>query len=131
VALDELGLEPALRALVSDWGETEPAVALALETEGAFSRLSPEQSLALYRTAQEALTNIFRHANAKSARVRVECGASGARALIEDDGAGFKADIAPGLGLAGMRQRLAALGGSLEIGAAPGGGARIDARLPL
>jgi len=89
---------------------------------------------ALYRVAQEALTNARRHAGADLVRVAVRYGwpGSGDAATLEvtDNGRGFIVDAAAGSGLAGMRERLAALGGTLRVDSAPGRGTQVTASLP-
>lgn len=87
-----------------------------------------------YRIIQEALTNVVRHASKASATVRVTYGANDLSVQIEDDGAGpgpAGAVDKPGQGIAGMRERAAALGGQLDAGPRPEGGFRVSARLPL
>ncbi|SDE55251.1 sensor histidine kinase [Pseudonocardia oroxyli] len=86
--------------------------------------------LAAYRIVQESLTNVRRHAGATRATVRITAEPGALRILVEDDGRGA-AGGPPGNGLAGMRERAAALGGTLVHGPAPGGGFRVEARLPL
>jgi signal transduction histidine kinase len=87
-----------------------------------------------YRVVQEALTNVLRHAGARSASVTVDN--SGGRLLVEvvDDGRGAPSGpvaVEPGHGLHGMRERVALLGGDLQVGDADGGGFRVRARLPV
>ena len=84
--------------------------------------------LAAYRIVQEALTNVSRHAAARSVTVRVRYGADMTVEVI-DDGVGGPATA--GNGITGMRERAAALGGDVEVGPAPGGGFRVLARLPV
>jgi signal transduction histidine kinase len=84
--------------------------------------------LAAYRIVQEALTNVTRHARAKSATVRVAYG-HGVAVEVLDDGVGGRAE--PGHGIAGMQARAAAVGGHAEAGPRPGGGFRVAARLPV
>jgi signal transduction histidine kinase len=85
--------------------------------------------LAAYRIVQEALTNVTRHAHASRATVRIEHGGDHVTVEIVDDGVGGAADA--GNGIAGMRERAAALGGEVEVGSAPGGGFRVFARLSV
>jgi signal transduction histidine kinase len=97
--------------------------------EGEPCALPAGVDLAAYRIVQEALTNVRRHAPGASARVRVAYGADGVEVEVDDDGPGSVAVVA-GNGLAGMRERAAALGGELETGPGPCGGFRVVARLP-
>ncbi|MGI9823284.1 sensor histidine kinase [Agromyces sp. Marseille-Q5079] len=85
---------------------------------------------AAYRIAQEALTNVVRHADAAHAIVTVARDGDELRLTVDDDGVGPAAASGEGSGLLGMRERAALLGGSVEVGPSPEGGVRIDARLP-
>lgn len=86
--------------------------------------------LAIYRIVQESLTNVVRHAHATSAHVTVGVDGADFVVTIGDDGAGFTEAPVSGRGLLGMHERAELLGGSLEVGAAPGGGTLITARIP-
>jgi signal transduction histidine kinase len=86
--------------------------------------------LAAYRIVQEALTNVRRHAKARSVLVRVSDAGESLDVEVRDDGHGPSGGV-PGHGLVGMRERVALYGGTLEAGAAPGGGFRVRAQLPL
>jgi signal transduction histidine kinase len=86
---------------------------------------------AAFRIVQEALTNVLRHADASSAHVRVRAGPDALDIEITDDGRVDCVDIDPGLGLRGMGERAAALGGSLNVGPREEGGWRVHAVLPL
>jgi len=88
---------------------------------------------ALYRVVQESLTNIVKHANAKHISVSLARRESGVAAVIEDDGAGFdqRTVRGGGVGLIGMRERLALLDGRLEIESRPGAGTTVVAEVPL
>jgi two-component system sensor histidine kinase UhpB len=134
-ALDDLGLAEALEILVKGWRETDPSVEVTLSLPGKLEECDPQQSLVLYRVVQEALTNIFRHARARCASVRVAYADSsdGAKNLaveVRDDGIGL-ADARPGLGLTGMRERMRGLGGAFACGPAPEGGTVLEAVFPL
>ena len=85
--------------------------------------------LTAYRVVQESLTNVVRHAHTSAARVRVHFGPDTLVVGVEDDGRGTR-NGADGYGLTGMRERVAAVGGTLNAGAAPGGGFRVHATLP-
>jgi signal transduction histidine kinase len=100
--------------------------------EGTTRRLPPELDRAAYRIAQEALTNVRRHAGeGATATVTIGYEPKALTVRIDDDGTGATGDLDGGSGLAGMRARAAALGGTLNAGPGPAGGFRVDARLPL
>jgi signal transduction histidine kinase len=86
--------------------------------------------VAAFRIAQEALTNVARHACARNASVTITV-AGTLRLEIRDDGRGLPGAIRSGVGLTSMRERAAELGGSFELGAAPGGGTLVTVQLPL
>jgi signal transduction histidine kinase len=88
--------------------------------------------LAATRIVQEAVTNVVRHARARRAEVHLDYGDGVLGVRVEDDGRGgvVDADSLPGNGIRGMRERAAALGGTLEVGSSALGGARVEARLP-
>ncbi|GAA1329172.1 sensor histidine kinase [Saccharothrix algeriensis] len=89
----------------------------------------PAVLLAVYRAAQEGVTNALRHADAGSVSVRVHCGPEAAELVVLDDGRGFSA-AQEGFGLSGMRERVAALGGEVDVRGAPGAGTRLTVRIP-
>lgn len=92
----------------------------------------PGTDLAAFRIVQEALTNVVRHSGSRSARVRIGYGAGRIRLRIDDDGPATGSEAGgSGNGLAGMRERAAALGGTIEAGPRPDGGFRVRAELPL
>jgi signal transduction histidine kinase len=131
--LDELGLVPALRSLAErEWNPRGISVQVAVE--GEYRRLDSLVETALFRAAQEACTNIQRHASAKSAEIRLGYQPGEARLVVTDDGVGFDPvvpQVGPrGFGLAGMRERVEFLGGSLRIDSAPGRGCRLEIRIP-
>jgi signal transduction histidine kinase len=136
-ALDELGLEPALEALVARTAaisgiDVEARVDLAPAEARAPERLDPELESTVYRLVQEALTNAVKHAAAEHAWVEVSAGETELAVTVSDDGTGFGTE-APGggFGLVGMRERVELVGGRLEIRSGPGEGTRIRAWLPL
>ncbi len=94
-ALDELGLGPALRALVDRWREAESSVEVTLRVEDPFAGLAPERDLAIYRLVQEALTNIYRHSGARHAQIEISRDGDGVALRIEDDGRGFSPTSSP------------------------------------
>jgi two-component system, NarL family, sensor histidine kinase UhpB len=132
-ALDMLGLAPAIESCARSVSEAA-GLALEAEIERVEDLLTPEAELALYRIAQEALSNVARHSAAD--RVRVRLGAAGRTvvAIIEDDGRGFGVGeemSSRGLGLFGMQERAAYVGGTVEIESEPGSGTRIRATIPV
>jgi len=128
-ALDDLGLVPALRALVDDFSR-RTQIPVAMEADD-LSGWSPEAALTLYRVAQEALTNVARHSGAKRAWVRLVREGAACRLVIEDDGRGLGNGHKPHLGLMGMRERVTAAGGTLRLETASKGGLRVEADLPM
>jgi signal transduction histidine kinase len=126
-ALDQLGLAPALRALmqrvaVAHGLQVEGEIELASEDGGEAGRLEPDMETAVYRVVQEALTNVTKHSGAE--RVHVAVGETAGRVTVEvrDDGAGFDPGRpAEGFGLAGMRERMGLLGGELSVTSSAGG----------
>ena len=127
--LDDLGLLPALRALAEDFSR-RTRVEARLEAPDLTPGLSPEAEVAIYRVVQEALTNVARHAGARRVQVAVQLEPESVRVRIEDDGHGVPGEITPHLGLLGMRERVSALGGTLELGGAAGSGLRVEAVIP-
>ena len=128
-ALDDLGLG---RALERHLREFAARTGLEVEAEIAPPRLDPATQVALFRIAQEALTNVARHAQASRVRVRLAPEADRLVLAIEDDGRGFAPDrTRPSLGLAGMRERAEQLEGRFEVESAPGRGTRVQVEVPL
>lgn len=137
LALEDLGLVPALRALVLGAhhdGGSRPRI--RFEVSGTALGLAPEQELALYRITQEALANVFKHAQALQVRVELAFDERQARLEVSDDGIGFNppaslADLAQQnhFGLMSMQERAWAAGGTLRIESAPGQGTRLNATL--
>ncbi|HEX4985353.1 MAG TPA: ATP-binding protein [Burkholderiales bacterium] len=133
VALDELGLRSAIEYGVEQWRRRHSDVRCRFSAQGELDGLSEEINITLYRLAQECLTNVAKHAQAKSVAISL-ARANGAevRFSFEDDGRGF--DVSRrgrGLGLAGLRERVEALGGQFDLQSAPGQGVRVSASIPL
>ncbi|HJQ33566.1 MAG TPA: CheR family methyltransferase [Pyrinomonadaceae bacterium] len=135
-SLDDLGLTAALANFIGEWSKhyNIPAEVHISGFDSNRLRLPPQTETCLYRITQEALNNITKYAQAARVSVLVERRGPEAVLVVEDDGVGFDADekMAEGrsLGLVGMRERAALIGGSLEIEAAPGKGTTIYARVP-
>ncbi len=137
--LDDMGLELALRRYTEEWS-LNAGVPVELHIGGNLeaNRLAQELETTLYRIAQEALTNVTRHAVAKRVSVLLERRPTFVSLIIEDDGRGFEAQAVleapagPGkLGLLGMQERVELAGGTLTIESAPATGTTVFARLPL
>lgn len=112
--------------------EQAASAGLTVDVEGEPPRLAPGTDLAAFRIVQEALTNVVRHSGSRHARVRLAHDADVLRLRVDDDGPATGADAGgSGNGLAGMRERAAALGGTIEAGPRPDGGFRVLAVLPL
>ncbi|MDP2744168.1 MAG: GAF domain-containing sensor histidine kinase, partial [Dehalococcoidia bacterium] len=135
--LDDLGLIAALRWYAQY--RLEPhGVTVNIETRGPERRLPGEIEAALYRIAQEAISNIAQHAQAKRADLCLEFKANSLVLTVEDDGAGFDAgkvvrsdDKKRGLGLMGMKERAELLGGVLDIRSRNGHGTRVTLAVPV
>lgn len=114
--------------------EQAAAAGLTAGTEVAGDRVSlpPGTDLAAFRIVQEALTNIVRHSGSRTARIRLSYAPGRLDVQVDDDGPAVAGgDTGGGNGLLGMRERAAALGGTVEAGPRPDGGFRVRARLPL
>lgn len=132
-ALDDLGLRAALENYVHDWSK-RVRIAAQVHTSGLLDdRLPSEVETALYRIAQEALTNVAKHSRAKSVDVILERRSDHVLLIVEDDGVGFEAEEAPtrerGFGLLGMHERATLVGATLEIESAAGQGTTIIVRM--
>jgi signal transduction histidine kinase len=130
--LDDYGLVPALERLIDAFGE-QSDTRIDFHSALGEARLPSDMETALYRVVQESLTNIVKHANAKHVSVSLARRTTGVAVVIEDDGAGFdlRAVREDGIGLLGMRERLALLDGRLEIASRPGAGTTVVAEVPL
>jgi two-component system, NarL family, sensor histidine kinase UhpB len=131
-ALDDLGLRAALSNYIQDWSRRSNIPA-QLHTSGLLDdRLAPDVESALYRIAQEALTNVAKHARAGNVEVILERRPDHVLLIVEDDGVGFEgsaAETGQGFGLMGMHERATLVGASLQIESAPGQGTTILVRM--
>ena len=131
--LDDLGLLPALRALVADFG-SRTGIAVDFTAPEALPAVDTLAELAIFRAVQEGLSNVARHADAASATVLLAAGPDGLAIRIEDDGRGLFADgaaVEEHTGLAGMRERFTALRGTVVLEPRAAGGTRLALHLPL
>jgi signal transduction histidine kinase len=130
-ALDDFGLVPALERLLGGFGE-KSGIAVDLESRLGDERLPGEVETTLYRIVQEALTNVGKHAQAKRVSVVLTRRGDGLSAVIDDDGCGFDFNAGgTGLGLVGMRERVALVGGRMTIESREGAGTTIQVEVPL
>ena len=134
LALEELGLADALEHTLARWRERLPGTRLRFIDGGCPARIGDDSAIALYRVAQEGLTNAIRHASAKDIALELTWRETAGLIFLTlaDDGCGFDTLSAPrGLGLLGMRERIEALGGRFSVESRPGHGTRIVACLPI
>ncbi|MGE5485123.1 MAG: sensor histidine kinase [Ignavibacteriales bacterium] len=135
MALDDLGLVPALRTYVAAF-EDRTGVRVELKVLGEERRLSPPLEIAIYRLIQESLANVAKHANTSEAWVNVEATDKCVRVVVRDKGEGFD----PGsvlqttgerFGLMGMKERVTMFGGEINVKSRPGEGTKITVAIPL
>ncbi len=142
--LDHLGLLPALRWYAKSRLEPAGVRVIIKETcsrkgtHPSACRLPPEVETALFRVVQEAITNVVRHAMARTVRLTLNMRLDRADIRVEDDGLGFDAielsltpDSGRGLGLIGMQERVELIGGTFDLDSTPGEGTRIHIQVPL
>ena len=130
--LDYLGLVPALQKLVSEFSERHD-IAITFAHASLPPSLPSEVALCLFRIAEESLTNIAKHSQARSANIQVAGAPDGIHLTVEDAGAGFDMTTLGskgGLGFVSMQERLRALHGTIHVDSAPSRGTRIDAWVP-
>ncbi|NPV70759.1 MAG: sensor histidine kinase [Firmicutes bacterium] len=135
MALDDLGLFPAIRTYVQAF-EERTGVRVTLTVLGDERRLPSTIEVAIYRLIQESLVNVAKHARTSEVWVKVEIASGSLRMVIRDEGVGFDpaaVDLAKGerFGLIGMKERVEMFGGKLTVRSRPGGGTKITVNLPL
>jgi two-component system sensor histidine kinase UhpB len=137
-ALDDHGLVPAVETQLKRFS-ARTGIEVRLDTRGDPDTLPDMVQTAIYRVAQEALTNVTRHAGATVVEMDLQEDESGAELRVRDDGGGFDPSVvartnsegaAGGLGLVGMAERARLVGGELDVRSAPGGGTTITLRVP-
>jgi signal transduction histidine kinase len=134
--LDDLGLQPALQALADDF-EARTGIETVLAVRGRLPALTPESELALFRTMQEGLSNVARHAGASNVTVTLARREGDLVLTVKDDGQGLggarqaEEHLRSRTGVLGMRERVASLGGSVDLSDPDEGGAELVVRLPL
>jgi PAS domain S-box-containing protein len=135
--LDDLGLDTALSNYVEEWSERSK-IAADFHSSGLIrQRLPPHLETAVYRIALEALTNVLKHAQAQNVSIIVDHRENRVLAIVEDNGCGFDADAMMDttawerrLGLLGMQERVALVGGTLNIESTPGTGTTVYVHIP-
>jgi two-component system sensor histidine kinase DegS len=134
--LDDLGLLPALEWLAADLTE-HFGIAVEMKVLGSVRRFSPETELVIFRIAQEALRNVWKHSGAAKARATLKFGGDRAVLTVEDEGKGFELPermddltVAGKLGLAGMQERAQLIGGKLGLRSEPGKGTTLTLEVP-
>lgn len=132
--LDDLGLPAALRWYAGEVQNRAP-IEISVQVRGEKRPIPSVVKTAVFRVAQEALTNVIKHAKAKTVKIRLDYSAEVVGLLVEDDGAGFDIDRIDtpdrrAWGLIGMEERASLLGGRLHVDSAPGAGTRVDVRIP-
>jgi two-component system, NarL family, sensor histidine kinase UhpB len=131
-ALDDHGLLPAMVSQVRRFA-AQTGIKADLSTRGENTPLEPDEEIAVYRIAQEALANIARHAEATVVEVGLRTDENGVELTVRDDGRGFEPTRAAGgagLGLGGMAERARLVGGELTIESQPGTGTELCLRVP-
>ena len=135
-ALDDFGLEAALAAYAEEWS-AQSGVRIDVHAPRVEERLPAATESAVYRVVQEALTNIARHSGATHASLVLERRDGRVVVVVEDDGRGFdseseaRAGDVPGLGLRGIRERVALLGGTVAIESTSGSGTSLYVHIPM
>ncbi|HOX66591.1 MAG TPA: sensor histidine kinase [Burkholderiaceae bacterium] len=134
MVLDNFGLAEALADLVERTRRSQPQVQIELQVDLADTPLDTERALALYRSAQEGITNALRHGHATALALTVRRQADTVLLRLADNGSGLPADWAQRVGHHGLRwlsERVEALGGVVEVGPAPSRGVLVQVQLPL
>jgi signal transduction histidine kinase len=134
--LEELGFLSAARWYVDEYGKRSQ-VKVSLQIDEPIERLPRDVEIALFRVLQETLTNVYRHAAARAVNVRIMCSDGHVHLTVSDDGRGIPEDIlakfrggaAPGIGLAGMRERLTEFGGQINVESSSAGSV-VEAIIP-
>jgi len=133
IGLDDLGLVSSLQLLVENW-EARHGIACRFQASGALDALEESCTMTLYRSVQEGLTNIAKHAQASQASVSLAQTAGNREITLTvcDNGVGLQPDrVQTGLGIVGMRERVSALGGRLALSLMPTGGTQLQVLLPV
>jgi signal transduction histidine kinase len=129
-ALDDLGLAEAVRRLAERYGSEDEQLSVLVEVPKDLPNLPAAVEVAVYRITQEALTNVARHARARTSVVQLAVDEDVVLEIV-DEGVGIPAERSAGVGLSSMRERASELGGSCIVERAQEGGTQVLVRLPL
>ena len=133
-ALQDVGVVAAIRSHVSTVEETR-GLTIGVTADTVEGALGPDADLVLYRVVQEAVSNVVRHAEASSVTITIQRSGLVVRGVVEDDGIGFDVlgpgRVARGLGLVGMEERVASVGGIVEVVSSTGRGTRVTVEIPI
>lgn len=134
MTLDDLGLVPTLRRVLDTMRE-RAGIFPEIKVTGEEKRLSSHLEVGIFRTVQEALNNVEKHAKAKTVWVRIDYHQANVTAIVEDDGRGFDPNADRGgtesFGIMGMQERVALLDGELTIKSRPGKGTKVQIKVPV
>ncbi|MBI2686008.1 MAG: sensor histidine kinase [Acidobacteria bacterium] len=130
VILEEQGLAAAIEWYVSVF-QRQNGIIVRYQSPESLPDVEPSAAIHVFRILQEALNNVARHTRVREVTVQLQNGPAGLVLAVQDAGGGIPVSFKPGIGLAGMRERAALVGGKLDIGTAPPSGTRIALTLPL
>jgi len=129
--LDDLGLVPAIRSYCTDFSKRQ-GIAVSFDHRGVSGEIPRETAMCVYRVIQEALTNVARHSNAKTADVALIETDTSMRLNIHDAGVGFDPKLCKrGIGLVSIEERVRLMGGNVSVKSQPGDGTQIQAEIPM
>lgn len=129
--LDMLGLHGAVEEMLRHY-DSSSGCSFTFQSEGDFSRLGNDLAISAYRIVQEALSNVMKHADATAAQVSLKLAGDALHIEVADNGAGFDpAQVSEGIGIIGMRERVFALNGTIDVRSQPGKGTVVAIALPL
>lgn len=127
--LDDFGLAPTLGRYLTQFEEASGIE--VIHSIDSVVDLPDEVELALFRVAQECMQNVHKHSGARRVHLHLVCLDGVLSLSVQDDGHGFVQERDGGIGIAGMRERIEAVGGTFEVASQPGGGVRVEARVPV
>ena len=129
--LEMLSIGGAIAYLARSWASTHTNIEISTHAVDTSLTIESPIDVVLFRATQEALTNISKHADARKVRISFARVENEVRLSVQDDGVGFEQNTAPGIGIIGMREKIASLGGNLRITSAPGVGTTVEITLRI